>query len=90
MFRLPGYLGGEPEQPVSRETVAAMMRSEGGPARWSVDFRVEDVDAAAATTEREGGAVLMAPLDVPVGRTAVLADPAGVPFSVSRVTARAG
>ena len=32
MFRLPGYVGGEPQQPVSREVIATMsaMRDDGG------------------------------------------------------------
>src|SRR5215203_6081660 len=30
LFRLPGYVGGEPEQPVSREVVAAMTAAEEG------------------------------------------------------------
>ena len=53
LWRLPGYVGGEPEQPVSREVVGVMVpmsgdRSSGEvPANWSVDFWVEDVDAAA-------------------------------------------
>src|SRR5205085_2351084 len=51
MFRLPGYVGGEPEQPVSREVVATMAPTDSGPARWGVDFWVGDVDAAAAAAE---------------------------------------
>ena len=36
MWRLPGYVGGEPEQPVSREVVATMMPAqEDAPAHWS-------------------------------------------------------
>jgi uncharacterized protein len=88
LFRLPGFVGGEPEQPVSREVVATMARSSGD-ARWMVDFWVEDVDAAAAKAQELGGSVAAPPMDLPIGQTAVLADPAGVTFSVSRVTARA-
>src|SRR4051794_34827019 len=83
LFRLPGYVGGEPEQPVSREVVAAMARAD-APARWSVDFWVDDVDATAERA-RTGGSVLTGPSDTPMGRTAVLADPFGAAFSVSRV-----
>jgi predicted enzyme related to lactoylglutathione lyase len=86
MFRLPGYVGGEPEQPVSREVVATMSKvARDAPARWSVDFWVADVDAAAATAERLGGRAVAGPFDIPIGRTAVLADPAGATFSVSQV-----
>ena len=86
LFRLPGYVGGEPEQPVSREVVAAMMHAEAGaPARWSVDFWVDDIEAAVAGAERAGGATVLAPFENPVGRSAVLADTAGVTFSISQV-----
>src|SRR3954452_11973032 len=85
MFRLPGYVGGEPEQPVSREVVATMAPAEDGPGRWGVDFWVGDVDAATEAGEAAGGRVVVAPFDMPIGRSAVLADPAGVTFSVSRV-----
>ncbi len=79
MFRLPGYVGGEPQQPVSREVVATMaaMRDDGGP-RWSVNFWDHDVDATAATGRRaRRRAPLVAPFDTPMTRTAVLADPHG-------------
>src|SRR4051794_37886078 len=84
MFRLPGYVGGEPEQPVSREVVALMMPAD-GPARWSVDFWVSDADGVTARAQALGGAVLAAPSDTPMSRTAVLADPAGAPFSVTQM-----
>jgi predicted enzyme related to lactoylglutathione lyase len=90
MLRLPGYVGGEPEQPVSRETVAAMARVPEGPARWSVDFWVDDVDAAVTAAGARGGTVLAPAAASPVGRTAVLADPHGADFSVSRVIPPAG
>jgi predicted enzyme related to lactoylglutathione lyase len=86
MFRLPGYVGGEPEQPVSREVVATMSEvASDAAARWSVDFWVHDVDASAATVERLKGTIVVAPVDIPIGRTAVLADPAGVTFSVTQI-----
>jgi uncharacterized protein len=86
VFRLPGYVGGEPQQPVSREVVAAMGPAEAGePPRWSADFWVADVDAAVASAERLGGRTIAPPSDTPVGQTAVLADPTGVSFTVSSV-----
>jgi predicted enzyme related to lactoylglutathione lyase len=86
MFRLPGYVGGEPEQPVSREVVATMAPAEAGePPRWSADFWVADVEATAASAARLGGTTIAGPLPSPVGKTAVLADPSGVSFSVSSV-----
>jgi uncharacterized protein len=84
MFRLPGYVGGEPEQPVSREVIAAMSPAEGTP-HWRPDFWIDDVDVAAKTAEELGGSVVSPPEAGPVGKSAVLADPSGVVFSVSRV-----
>ena len=43
MFRLPGFVGGEPEQPVPRDVVAAMVDvgpDSGAPAGWRPDFWV--------------------------------------------------
>jgi predicted enzyme related to lactoylglutathione lyase len=50
-----------------------------------VDLWVEDPDATAEKAARLGGSVLMPPTDMPIGRRAVLADPQGGTFSVSRV-----
>jgi predicted enzyme related to lactoylglutathione lyase len=84
MFRLPGYVGGEPQQPVSREVVATMLKAE-GPARWTVDFWVSDADATAARATALGGAQLSPPFETPISRTAVLADPAGAAFTVTQM-----
>ena len=90
MFRLPGYVGGEPQQPVSREVVAVMLGVEAPKARWVVDFWVEDLDAAVARSEHGGGTTVAPPFEAPPGRSAVIADPAGVTFSISQVAASAG
>lgn len=84
LFRLPGYVGGEPGQPVPRDFVA-LMTPAAAAANWSVDFWVEDADRTADLAARLGGAVLEAPADRPPTplRSAVLADPGGAPFSVS-------
>ncbi len=86
MFRLPGYVGGESRQPVSREVIATMsaMREDGGP-RWSVNLWDDDVDASAAKAAELGGSVVVAPFDTPISRTAVLADPHGVAFTINNV-----
>jgi uncharacterized protein len=57
------------------------------PSHWSVTFAVEDVDAIAATAERLGGRVLIAPFDAGAARIAVLADPQGAVFNVSKYQA---
>jgi predicted enzyme related to lactoylglutathione lyase len=85
LFRLPGFVGGEPEQPVPRDLVATMIPEPGHPPGWGVDFWVDDVDRAAATAGESGGSVVSPPADVPGFRQAVLADPNGVPFSVSQL-----
>jgi predicted enzyme related to lactoylglutathione lyase len=51
--------------------------------RWTVSFRVADADQAAAEAQRLGGTVLLPPMDIPVGRFAIVTDPAGAAFSVS-------
>jgi predicted enzyme related to lactoylglutathione lyase len=83
LFRLPGFVGGEPQQPVARDVVAVMMH--GDAAAWTPDFWVHDADAVATRAGELGGSVLMPPSDTGVGRTAVLTDPAGAVFSVSKV-----
>ncbi len=92
LMRLPGFVGGEPLQPVPRDVVAVMAPMSPDqfpdevPSHWSVDFWVDDADATAERSAQQGGSVLAPPYDVPgVGlRQAVLADPQGATFSVTR------
>lgn len=81
LFRLPGFVGGEPEQPISREVVAAMTVADAGPAAWIPDFWVDDLDAALAKVPT----VHAGPLEQPPGRTAVVADPEGSVFSLTQL-----
>jgi predicted enzyme related to lactoylglutathione lyase len=83
LYRLPGFVGGEPSQPVPRDLVAVGMPGE--TPQWGVGFWVDDVDATAERAQELGGAVLQPPQDDAVGRTAVLQDPQGAAFAVSRV-----
>jgi predicted enzyme related to lactoylglutathione lyase len=91
LWRVPGYVGGEPGQPVPRDVIGAMLplRAEDMPPHWSVDFWVGDADATAERAAELGGNVLAAPYDIPVPgvemREAVLADPQGAVFSVTKV-----
>jgi uncharacterized protein len=91
MWRVPGYVGGEPEQPVSREVVGVMLPMSGDrspedeAAHWGVDFWVNDVEASADKAAELGGEVVVPPMDTSVGKTAVLADSQGAVFSVSKV-----
>jgi len=93
LFRLPGYVGGEPEQPIARDVVAAMAPPSdpsAGPAvppHWSVNLRVSDADAIAQHSSSLGGTLLMPPTDASGFRSAVLIDPQGAAFSISQPTA---
>jgi uncharacterized protein len=89
MLRLPGYLGGEPQQPVPRDVVATILAGQAPKTHWSVDFWIADVDAAAATAADQGGGVVVPPYEFPGFRQAVLADPNGATFSVSQLMAGA-
>jgi uncharacterized protein len=86
LLRLPGYVGGEPEQPVPRDLVATIVPAGGDEAGWSVDFWVDDLDRVVATATERGGSVVTGPYAVPPLRQAVVADPNGVAFSVSQLT----
>jgi predicted enzyme related to lactoylglutathione lyase len=94
VFRLPGYVGGQPLQPVARDTVAGLLPMDAeGPEgsgagqrpRWDVDFWIDGIDAAAERAQAGGGTVLAGPFDQGDFRTAVLADPAGAAFSISQL-----
>lgn len=90
-FRLTGYVGGVPYQPVPRDVVSAMqpLASDDLP-HWEVDFWVDDVDAAAARATELGGTVVQVPRDTGVFRYAVLADPQGAMFTISKMTTKPG
>jgi uncharacterized protein len=92
MWRLPGFVGGEPQQPVPRDVVATMFGGADGPAAWQPDFWIADADAAAAAAASGGGTVIEPPADVPGVdfRSAVLADPGGASFSISQLMLPAG
>jgi predicted enzyme related to lactoylglutathione lyase len=88
MWHVPGYVGGEPNQPVARDVVATMLPPNDAPPHWSVDFWVHDVDETAAKAAELGGSVVVPPYEpLPGFKQAVLADPSGASFSVSKVTA---
>jgi predicted enzyme related to lactoylglutathione lyase len=88
LWRLPGYVGGEPEQPVPRDVVAVMAPvPAGAPAAWSVDFWVDDVDDVASRVASLGGSIATEPATSSIGRQATLTDPEGATFTVTRVSA---
>lgn len=55
---------------------------DAAPAQWLPYFGVEDTDKVAAAVESNGGTVMNGPMDIPVGRFAVLGDPWGAGFAV--------
>jgi uncharacterized protein len=90
LCRLPGYVGGEPQQPVPRDVVAVMLSPNDTfpndrSAEWSVDFWIDDVDAAALKANALGAKVLVPPYDAPGFRRATIADPQGAVFSISQL-----
>jgi predicted enzyme related to lactoylglutathione lyase len=70
-------LGGE------RIAVATLTDGRAVPAHWAINFAVADADAFTENAQTLGATVLMAPMDTPGLRSAVLADPQGAVFAVS-------
>lgn len=87
VYRLHGYVGGTPTQPVPRDVVAVRMPLEQGEPRWRPDFWVVDAEGSAAQAAELGGTVVTAPYDAPPFKQAVLSDPQGGTFSVSQLMA---
>jgi predicted enzyme related to lactoylglutathione lyase len=90
LWRLPGYVGEETQQPIPRD-VAAVMAPTGDaaapiPPHWNVNFYVDGVDATVAHATSLGGQVIVPPLDTPGFRSAALTDPQGAAFSISQLT----
>ena len=85
MFKVPGYFGGRPQQPVSRDVVAGMAPLREGDLKphWRVEFWVDDVDAVVAAAVRLGGTVVVPAQGPADNRVAVLADPQRAVFAVS-------
>jgi predicted enzyme related to lactoylglutathione lyase len=90
MWTVPGYVGGEPQQPVPRDVVATMVPPSGDgdapPPHWGVDFWIGDVEQAAAKVAELGGRILVAPYEIPAAglRQGVFADPQGAAFSLTQ------
>ena len=69
----------------SDRVVAVVTATDGVevPAHWSVNFAVRDADAIAEHAVALGGGILMAPVDTPGFRSAVIRDPQGGVVAVS-------
>jgi len=79
-----------PDAPFSRwlrsgRVVAVVAATDGVavPPHWSVNFAVRDADAIARQALTLGGSILMAPMDSPGFRSAVIRDPQGGTIAVS-------
>ena len=58
---------------------------EGIPPVWGIYFAVDDADATIAEATKRGATVINGPIDIPIGRFAVLMDPQGAVFSVMKM-----
>jgi predicted enzyme related to lactoylglutathione lyase len=56
------------------------------PAHWMTYFSVEDAEGAMEKVKSGGGQVMFGPVDIPVGRFAMVADPWGAAFAVVRLS----
>jgi predicted enzyme related to lactoylglutathione lyase len=72
-FRLGDLLIGGMHQPIGPERAP----------RWTLSFRVADVDQTAARAKVLGGEIALLPMDIPIGRLAMISDPSGAEFGVS-------
>ncbi|HWM08230.1 MAG TPA: VOC family protein [Solirubrobacteraceae bacterium] len=60
------------------------MIEDTGPSRWQVTLSVEDADASAAKVAELGGEVVVPPYDAGPVRVALVSDPQGAAFTISR------
>lgn len=70
---------------VGGRPVGGAMQQSDVPPNWGTYFSVADPDATVAKAQELGGGVLMPATDSPYGRFAVLRDPQGAVFSVTRL-----
>lgn len=81
------YLEGSPKDavPVGGMLPMPEMVPAEVPAHWLTYFAVEDCDATAAKLTELGGTLINGPMDIPIGRFAVVQDPAGAVMCVMRL-----
>jgi uncharacterized protein len=63
--------------------VHALTPAEGHASRWTVSFGVGDADQATARVQELGGRILLPAMDIPIGRFAIVSDPAGAAFTIA-------
>jgi predicted enzyme related to lactoylglutathione lyase len=72
-------------------TLSADMQAHGARPMWAGYISVDDVDSTIDAIRSDGGEALMPAFDIPdIGRIAMVADPAGVPFYVMKAIPPAG
>jgi len=82
-----GEIGTYTQWKLGEDSVGGMMDVSGRlpdeiPAHWLTYFAVEDAEAAIETAKQNGGSVSFGPIDIPVGRFAIVQDPHGAVFAV--------
>jgi predicted enzyme related to lactoylglutathione lyase len=70
--------------------LSADMVAHGAKPTWLGYLYTPDVDAMAAAIKADGGAVHMGPVDIAVGRIAMVSDPTGAPFYIMNPIPPAG
>lgn len=86
-----GDLGEYTRFTVDGESVAGAMQAQPGmPSAWTAYLAVENCDAALERIPELGGSVLSPAFDIPFGRMAVVADPAGAVFCVMELAEHPG
>ena len=73
---------GEGENQLAGIMDSSQLIPDGTPGRWTVYFRVEDVDAALEQIVDLGGTIMREAEDTPYGRLAEAADPTGAVFKL--------
>jgi predicted enzyme related to lactoylglutathione lyase len=98
MWRVPGYgrflEARDPDlrrrqadagaPPGFEDAIGWLMAATDAQAQWAVTFAVDDADAIADRASELGGSIEMPPFDAGPARVAVLRDPEGARFTVSR------
>jgi predicted enzyme related to lactoylglutathione lyase len=51
--------------------------------RWTISFWVADTDRCVERVRELGGGVVLPPMDIPIGRLAIVSDPGGAAFTVA-------
>jgi predicted enzyme related to lactoylglutathione lyase len=84
LWRLRGHVGGATAAGSPRRSLGPAADRPRPTSQWTVNFWIDDANAAATKTLGLGGQVLVAPHDIPGFWQAVLKDPPGAAFSVNQ------